>query len=283
MDVWATYRSPTASFINECVQVPLPPYGMQAYIPIVTTGTTVATNVEGNTTAEGDPVTGFASGAIVSKAGQVTLSQASVDRVGPGITGDVVICRQLKEQLQSQVDVYGLTLVIASAATVAGISTFALTASGVGVGGLLGDLKKAKSKLTDTAGVRLRGTHCFAVDDFVDYLEAYSDGQSRPVFSPDPVAAADQSDGFSGFSLSSLGLWGDTNIPTSGSNLQIVVCRADTIVHLQSPVVCDFLPQFGAGNLDPVIRVRQYCTTIPRFPTGVAVITGNGYAATTFE
>jgi hypothetical protein len=94
MEAWATYNSPAAVFISQCDNsVALPAFGMTCYVPIVTTGTTVATDTEGSGTAEGDPVTSFASGAIVQKAGQIAVSQATLDR--PGISGDVMLWQQL--------------------------------------------------------------------------------------------------------------------------------------------------------------------------------------------
>lgn len=105
MAAWAQYRSPYAAFIGQCDNsTPLPDYGLTVYIPVVTTGTTVATDVEGSGTAEGDPVTSFASSAVVQKAGQITVSQAMLDRVGPGISGDVFLWTQLKNQLTQQVN-----------------------------------------------------------------------------------------------------------------------------------------------------------------------------------
>lgn len=284
VDAWAQYRSPAAVFISCCDSTAaLPTYGMQAYVPIVTTGTTVATDSEGSATAEGDPVAGFASGTIVQKAGQVTVSQALLDRVGPGISGDVMLWRQLKDQLASQLDMYALTLVIASGQTVTNSGKFAMTGTS-GVGGLLGDLKKAKSKLTDTAGTRLRATHMFGLDDFCDYIAAYADAQGRPLFSP----AWDDNrqklgEGATGYVLAGLDLYGDTNIPNSGSNIQIVVARPDTILQLNGTPVLYLMPQSGAGSLEATIGVRQYTTTIARFPDAVATVSGAAYAASTFQ
>lgn len=118
-----------------------------------------------------------------------------------------------------------------------------------GVGGFVGDLKKAKSKLTDTAGIRLRGTHVFAVDDLVDYVIAYADAQGRPVFTPTlddnrlPIrSVGDQAaEGYSGYVVSGLAMFGDSNI-----------------------------------------GVRCYVSTITRLPAGVSVISGSAYAASTF-
>lgn len=289
-DVWAPYRSPYASFIGQCnTDEPLPDYGMQVYLTVVTLGTTVTTQVEGSGVAEGDPVASLGNSPIVMKAGQIACSQQFLDRAGPGISGDQVLFKQIGAQLAAQVDLYALQQAIAGAATVSNAGAFALASGTAGVGGFMGDLKKAKSKLTDTAGVRLRGTHCFALDDFVDYLGAYNDAQGRPVFTPTfddnrpPIkSVGDQgAEGYSGYVLSGLALFGNTNIPNSGSNVQIVVCRPDTILQLSGAPIPYLYPPAYAGNLMASLGVRHYVATVARFPSGVAVISGAAYAAAT--
>jgi len=290
MNAWAQYRSPYRAFADQCDNsVPLPAFGLQAYVPTFTTGTTVATDTEGSSTPENDPVTNFVSGAIVQKAGQIQVSQAVLDRVGPGIAGDVILYQQLKNQLGAQVDPYAITQVTANAATVTNSGTFAV-ATASGVGGFVGDLKHAKSKLTDTAGIRLRATHAFAQDDLVDYVCSWADASGRPIVTPAfddsrlPVRSqGDQlAQGYSGYVLGGLALFGDSNIPTTTNFCQIVVCRPDTILLLEGPPVTYVRPQFQAGNLEPVVGVYEYTTAIAKFPQGVAVISGAAYTASTF-
>lgn len=291
MAAWAEFRSPYRAFADQLnTSVALPAYGLQAYVPSVTSGTTVTTEAELSGVSEGDPVAGFSASPIVLKAGQINVTQQFLDRAGPGIAGDVILFAQLHEQLDAQVDAYALTQALAGAQTVTNAGTFALASATPGVGGFLGDLKKGKSKLTDTAGTRLRGTHCFATSDFVDYIGAYSDGNARPVFAPEldanhlPIRAqGDQgAEGYSGYVLTGLALFADDNIPASGANTQIVVCRADTILQLEGAPIPYLYPPTYAGNLDAVLGVRSYVATIPRFPAGVSVISGAAYAAITF-
>jgi hypothetical protein len=293
LDQFATYRSPFASFASQLNDtVDLPPFGLTAYVPVITSATSVTTATEGGATSEADPTMGFASGAIVQKSGQVTVSQAVLDRVGPGISGDVVIFTQLKDQLAAQVDLYAIQQALAGAATVTNSGSFAV-ATATGVGGFVGDLKKAKSKLTDTAGIRLRATHAFAQDDLVDYVCSWADASGRPIVTPAfddnrlPIRSDGDSlaEGYSGYVLGGLALFGDSNIPTTGgtSNLcQTIVCRPDNILLLEGPPVTYIRPQFQAGNLEPVVGVYEYATAIAKFPSGVAAISGSAYAASTF-
>jgi hypothetical protein len=290
MNAWATFRSPHTSFVDQLNHdVALPSYGGMVYIPTWTSGTTVATHTELAAVAEGDPVSGYVSGAVVEKAGMLTVSQAFIDRAGPGISGDVFAWQQLKEQLGAQVDLYAIQQALANAQAVTNAGSFALT-SASGVGGLLGDLKKAKSKLTDTAGVRIRATHAFATSDLVDYATGWADAQGRPVFEPAfddnllPIRAGGDPDGegYSGYVLSGLALFADDSIPVSGSDTQVIVTRPRAILQLESAPITYLAPQGSASNLESVLGVRQYIATVPRYPSAVSVVSGAAYAAATF-
>lgn len=290
MEAWAEYRSPYAALAGQCDDsVELPPYGMEVYLPRFTTGTTVSTQTEGSSVAEGDPVANYDAAAIVSKSGQITASQQVLDRVGPGITGDVLLWQQLKNQLAAQVDAYVIAEALSGAGSVTNSGSFALAGTS-GVGGFLGDLKTAKNSLHDTAGTRVRATHLFAIGDFVDYITAYADAQGRPVFLPtlddnrlpirstgDPMA-----EGFSGYVISGLALFADDNIPNASSNAQIVVARPDTILLLAAEPVPYLYPEGAAGNLEAIIGVRRYVTAVPRYPAAVNVISGAAYQASNF-
>jgi hypothetical protein len=292
VDQWAQYRSPHTSFVDQLNHdVALPSWGMTAYIPAWTTGTTAGTHAEAAVVAEGDPVSAYVSGAVVEKAAQITASQVFIDRAGPGIEGDIIAWQQLKEQLGAQVDAYAITQAIAGAQTVSSSGAFALTTAS-GVGGMLGDLRKAKNLTRDAAGVRVQSTHCFATGDVVDFVSAYADAQGRPMFTPSfddnnlPIRAGGDPDGegYSGYVLTGLALYADDSIPTTttANFAQIIVTRPSKILQLESAPVSYLMPQGAAANLESVLGVRQYVATIARFPSGVAVIGGAAYAAATF-
>jgi hypothetical protein len=292
MEAWAAYRSPHTSFVDQLNHdVALPSWGMTVYVPAWTTGTTAATHTEGAGVAEGDPVSAYVSGAVVEKAGQITVSQVFIDRAGPGIEGDVIAWQQLKEQLGAQVDLYAIQQALAGAQTVSNSGAFALTTAS-GVGGMLGDLRKAKNLTRDTAGVRIQSTHCFATGDLVDYITAYADAQGRPIFEPCfddnnlPIRAGGDPDGegYSGYVVSGLALFADDQIPTTttANFAQLIVTRPSKILQLESAPVSYLMPQGAAANLEAVMGVRRYVATIARYASGVAVIGGAAYAGATF-
>jgi hypothetical protein len=89
--------------------------------------------------------------------------------------------------------------------------------------------------------VRLRGTHCFATGDFVDYLTAFADANGRQMFITTyeparvPIRAegdAPAAEGYSGYIIAGLALFTDDSIPLQGTteNMQIIVARPETIL-----------------------------------------------------
>ena len=289
---FAAYRSPYRAFADQCnSSVDLPPYGLQVYIPTVTTGSTVTTQTEGSAVSEGDPVTSFAAGQVVNKAAQITVTQQYLDRAGPGIAGDALLFQQIKNQLDSQIDAYAINQALAGAQTVTNNGAFTVTTAS-GVGGFLKDLKTAKNSLHDLSGVRLRGTHCFATGDFVDYVSSYADAQGRPLFTPsfddNNLPTRSQGDalaeGYSGYVLVGLALYADDNLPNLGStsNQQVVVTRPDTILLLEGAPIPYVYPPSVAGSLEGILGVRAYICTIAKYASGVSTISGSAYAAATF-
>jgi len=290
--IWAPYRSPYAAFKEQCNKsIALPDYGMEVYLPTFTTGASVTSQTEGGSVSETDPVSAFSSSAVTMKAGQIEVSYQWLDRAGPGISGDQVLYEQLKQQLDAEIDKYAINQAIVSAQTVTENSAFTVTTAS-GVGGFLGNLHSAKGKLHNTAGVRLKGTHAFAIGDFCDYLGAYADAQGRPIFSPtlddsqlklraedDPLA-----EGYTGYVVVSLALFEDNNVPNLGTtaNTQIIVCRPETILQLEGSPIPYLYPPSAAGSLDAILGLRAYCATIARFKEGVASVSGSAYKASTF-
>lgn len=291
LDCFASFRSPFASFASQCEQQPLPDYGMNVYIAHLTGGGEVTTQTEGSAVAEKVPTTGLLKSAIVNKAGQVEVTNQFLDRVGPGIGGDELIFKQLAEQVRSEIDSYALSQVLAGAAEVTNSGSFEFSQTS-GVGGFVGDIRKAKNKLATTAGTRIMGTHLFAPSQLINYCEAYATSTGGPVFSPElddnrlPIRSEGdpRGEGYTGYVLSQLAVFTDDNLPEYGttSNYQVVVARPDTVVVFKSTPIFYLFPQTLAGSLEALIGVRQYTATIPRWPEGVCTITGAAYAASHF-
>lgn len=290
LKAWVPYRTAYRSVADECdTSEPLPDYGMQVAIPAITSPPSVSAQTEGDDVSDTTPTMGLITADVSSLDGQVEISQQYLDRAGPGIGGDQILFAQLREQLDQQVDELAIAAITANAQTVSNSGTFAL-ATASGAGGFINDIKKAKSLIRNTPGVRLNATHCFAVGDFTDYLVALADAQGRPWFMPHyndmklptkslGMGKSDQ-DGY--YNVASLMLMPDDNIPNNGDDIQIVVARPSIVSLLEGTAIPSIWPQSIAGSLLAIVGLRQYAAVIPRYPTGAAVITGSAYAASTF-
>lgn len=295
MSAWSEYRSPYRAFADQLTAQTLPASGMNVYVPDVTTGTNVAQLVEGDSVASASPVTGLIASPVEPFAGEVQISQAFLDRAGPGISGDKLVYAQLREQLDAQVDTFAITQALSGAQTVTDNSGAFLVAGTSGVGGLLGDLKKAKSLTRNTAGTRINSTHAFAIGDLNDYVTSWADGQGRPVFSPSsdsswlPIKSTGDTnpggaEGYTGYVLNGLALFTDDSIPNQGttSQLQVIVTRPSMILLLEGAPIFSTYSQATAGNLLPTVNLRSYAAVIPRYPSGVVSISGSAFTASTF-
>jgi hypothetical protein len=285
---FATYRSPFAGFVSQLNDtIDLPAYGLQVAVPMFTSATDVTATSEGNAVADNDPTATLNTVSVNSTSGKVILSQAWLDRAGGvGISGDKFVMTQLRAQLDANNDTYAVTTALAGAQTVAGISTFTLTGTS-GVGGLYGDLQKARKLLTDTAGIRIRATAYFAPDDLLDYASAWADASGRPVALPtvDQNAKRIGGLGYSGLNYAGLRAFADTNIPNYGttSQEQIIVCDPSNVLWLAGQPIFSLMPSGGvAGNLEAWVTVRQYVAAFPIWPQGIASITGAGYDSANF-
>ena len=288
LKAFAVYRSPFAGFVSQLNNtLKLPAYGLTVNVPAFTSATSVTATSEGNSVSDNDPTATLNSVAVNSTSGKVTLSQAWLDRAGgSGITGDVFVMRQLRAQLDANNDAYAVTTALAGAQTVAGISTFTLTVTS-GVGGLYGDLAKARKLLTTTDGLYIRPTAWFAPDDLLDYAAAWADASGRPVSLPTVDYAGKKIGGlgYTGLNYAGMRAFADTNIPNYGttSQEQIIVCDPSNVLWLAGQPIFSLMPSGGvAGNLEAWVTVRQYAACFPIWPQGVATITGAGYDSANF-
>lgn len=289
LDEWALFRGAERAFADQCHQLPLPPFGMQVYVPAFTSTDTAAVQTEGAGVTETDPATALQSGTVQNVSGQITITQQLDDRgFGMGGAIDRLIGLQLKQQLDQAIDVYALTQAITNGAAVAGNATYT-TAN------LYTDIAKGREQLTDTAGTRMRPTHIFTTSDLYSFATRQVDSSARPIITPQYAPGynplSDVNDGqnggtmpkwarFSGTILPGGVFWFlDDNIPASGANTQIVVSAPDAAVLLmESPQpILSVWPQTVGQNLQIVLNLRKYVVAVTRHATGTATITSAGY------
>lgn len=292
---WAPYNEAGRAFADQCNKQDLPAYGMTVYIPHITQAAEVATVAQNTALAEQDPTAGYLSGALGITAGQVTVSQALLDRAGPGFQFDEMVFFQLNEDYAPKLDTAVLTQALAGAGVISYTDStgFHLTVPG-GVGGFTSKVSGAKVAIRKGAGVFMKPTHMFCDPSRWEYISAWSDSQGRPVVVPDyagafnAVAAGNASgdyavEGATGYRLNGLGIYEDANIPVpaAGADQAIIGALSQVYVFEGDPVT-RAVPQTLAGNLSVLLQLYSYNTTIVRYPTAIQTINGTGMAAITF-
>lgn len=292
LDEWALFRGAVRAFADQCHQLPLPPFGMQVYVPAFTsTDSAGIQSAEGAGVAETDPSTALQSGSVQTVTGQMTITQQLDDRgFGMGGAIDRLIGLQLRQQLDSAIDVYTIQQALAAGAAISGASTYS-TAN------LYQDIATGRERLTDTAGTRLKPTHLFTTSDLYSYATRQVDAQGRPILNPqfapgyNPMVDVNGQEGqpapkwaqFSGTILPGGLYWfTDDNIPASGADTQIIVSAPEqAVLLLESPQpVLSVWPQTVAQNLEIVLNLRKYVAVVARHASGTVAISGAAYPTT---
>jgi len=287
---WAPYRGKARSFADNCGSYPMPAYGMRLYIPGFSSAASAGEQVEGSEPSASSPATALQGASVETVTGQVVISQQLRDRA---LTGggafDIVVGKQIHQQLDEAIDLYTLNVAISKGNAVTGQSTYK-TAN------LYQDLALAREKITDTAGTRLKPTHLFTTSDLYSYATRQVDGQERPILSPTFAAGfplsngaddKDESDNlpkwsrFTGTVLPGGVLWfEDDNVPTFGttSQTQLIVSAPDEAITLceAEPVLTSF-PETDAATLQVVVNLKSYVAAVARHASGTAAISSAAY------
>lgn len=293
---YAPFRQPGRPFIDQCNKQELPDYGMTVYLPHVTGGAGVAAQASQNTgVQETDPTAGYLSANLTTEAGEVTISQQLLDRSGPNFKFDVMVFDQLNRAYAPVVDTFALTTALAGAGAITYTSTsFALNVAN-GVGGFTSKVGGAKSAIRKASGTVLPSTHLFLAEDRWEYIEAWGDGQGRPVVVPGYggpfnalAAGANDGDagvveGFTGYKLAGLPVFTDLSIPAPGTgNDQAIVANLDEVYIYEGSPVTRVLPQTLGSQLSVILQMYSYIAGIVRYPLAVQAISGTGMAAIAF-
>lgn len=293
---YAPYREAGRAFADACNKQELPAYGMTVYIPHVTGPAGVANQATQNTGVnETDPTAGYLSGNLNTLAGEVTVSQQLLDRVGPGFQFDRMIFDQLNRDYAPKFDAQVLTAALAGAGTVAYTDStgFHLNVAN-GTGGFYSKVSGAKSSIRKGAGTFLRPSHLFLDPARWEFISGWGDGQARPVVVPSYAgpfnavaggsADGDTSiDGPTGYRLNGLPVFTDANIPTPTAGAdQAIVGDLSEVYVFEGAQITRALPQTVGGNLSVLLQLYSYNTTIVRYPLGVQTISGSGMATISF-
>jgi hypothetical protein len=290
---WAPFRGSARSFTDQCLLLPLPAYGMKIYVPYFATTDKTGEQTEGGSVTETAPTTEIESSPTVATiTGQITGSQQLHDRGGTGGgSTDVIIGKQLQQQLDSSIDLYVLNQAITQGNQISGAGSYTTK-------GLYEDLAKGREKIANTAGTRLRATHLFTTSNVYAYATDQVDSSERPILVPQfvpgfPLAAdADDHDDnnnipkwsrFTGTVMPGGVLWfTDDNIPLfgTGTETQILVSSpGDAVIVMEDEPVLSVFLETKANTLQTIINLREYVACATRHAAGTSTIRGAAYTS----
>lgn len=289
IDKWVTYRSADRSFTNQCVNLPLPTYGITFNIPAFSNyGAAAQQNTENTAVNNTSPTGMYRTATLSTFSGYIDVSQQLLDQggfQGQGGSFDVIAIQQSQSQLFAAVDTYLLEQAMSGAFEVN--QTISATTTQFWL-----DLATARNNLADYAGVKLPGTHAFSTSDFFGWLSSQVDGEGRPIVLPDAAALVSRDGdptyaGWTGLFLpGNLKYFSDDNINTAAQSSTIGVASTETAIVVGSPSdmlmwVGDMVPftaqQTNAQELTVLVGLRQYAAAIPRHAEAFSYITGSGY------
>jgi hypothetical protein len=290
---FAPYRGVGRPFTEACARVPLPPYGMHVYTPILSVGASATSQVEGSVVSESSPVGAFESAELQNISGQVFVSQQLFERsaVTGGAHFDWILTKQLHEQWEERCEKYTLGQVYATATSVSGEATASVKA-------LYHDLALARRELSDTAGTRLRATHLFTTTDQHAFWSRQEDKNERPIVVPlftpgfPLVRGADDFDSapdpkwarFTGTPLPGGILWFTSDaieaVGTTTKTRLIISAPEVAVVFGESEPLTTCFEETKANVLQTVVNLRSYVFAITRHAAGSVVLTGGAYLTT---
>jgi hypothetical protein len=268
---WAPFRGIQRAFVDQCRSEDLPPYGMEVYIPVFTAGTKTSEQTEGSAVEEGTPTAGLEGAAVKSIAWMLIITEQLHARgFKGGGSFDEVVGQQLQEQLDEKLDAFVISQAITNGEAVAGVATYKTAA-------LYEDMAKAREKLTDTAGTRLRPTHFFTTSDFYSFVSRQVDVTTeRPIVQPwytTGYPAAIQSDDydgkpeppfsrFTGTIMPGGVVWmTDDNIPAVGTTTKTQLIVSAPAVSI---TVCEGEPYLGVVREQYANELRVVLVRLPK-------------------
>ena len=319
---YAPYRTYGKTLISILKSQPMPETGMVFNLPKITTpteGENQTTSTQGageNTTVSTRDLTStYETGAVQTVIDNLLVSQQYLDRVGPGIDGDMIVHDDQTRQLGRVLNGYawGALLGMAGNGALAYNGTFPFnnvdTSAAYGTSPIVGLKRKvhaAKAAIRRTDGVVAYPTHFISDADVCEQVEAGFDSYGRPYTtgtgedSWNPIAiGADNGapEGYTGFKFAGLPAFADEAAWVYGGELDNIVIGSATAqsatlsTHaavvgafdiacywMEGPPVIRVLPQPYAQTLTVLIQQYCYCALVPEYPGAVQVIYGTQLA-----
>jgi HK97 family phage major capsid protein len=143
-------------------------------------------SLEGAGLTDTDPTGTLISANVQTFASMVPVSQQLFDRADPSMPLDVWLYAQMRQELDAQID---QAVIAAALGTGSGTVTDTKTTANTVIGDFYGDVRQGASLIENSAGSRIRATHCFMTPTQFRFPASQLDGSSRPLLVPSPAGA----------------------------------------------------------------------------------------------
>lgn len=306
---YAAYRTYGRTLIDALKKRPLPETGMVFNIPLITTpteaenqtgGSSTQGNGENQTISTRDMTSVYQAGTVQTVVDNLLVSQQYLDRVGPGIDGDLIVRDDQTRQMNYLLNLYGWQALFGTAGI--GTNNFPVTPSASSsfnaeAAAFRRFLGQAKAAMETTDGTVTYPTHFFCDPTLWEQIEGSYDSQNRPFVVPqgvafNPMAVGDNAgvpEGYTGFHYASVPAFKDeamwlawnggagsagftTDHPALVGDLSLAA------EWLEGTPVIRVLPQPYAATLTVLIQQYKYCAYIPKYPAAMQLVFGAGTA-----
>ena len=294
---YGPYRTYGRTLIDQLKHYPMPDTGMVFNVPLITTpteGVNQTTSTQGageNTTvATRDMTSTYQTGAVQTIIDNLLVSQQYLDRVGPGIGGDMIVRDDQQRQMNRALNIYAWNALFGS-----GVPEVAYTDTSFEAFKFNQQVHTAKAGVEKTDGTVAYPTHFFTDVDVWETVEGSYDQNNRPYVVPqgvafNPLAVGDDAavpEGYTGFRFAGLQAFKDQAMWVSWSGGAAssgqstyhpsVVGAFDIASYwMEGPPVVRVLPQPYAQQLTVLIQQYNYCAYVPIYLQAIQVIAGTG-------
>lgn len=296
---YAPFRTYGRTLLNCLKSRPLPETGMTFSVPKVTTPTLAvnqtATGGENTSVATRDMTSTYQTGTLQTVIDNLLVSQQYLDRVGPGVDGDIIVRDDQNRQINRSLNLYAWQSLFASL-PVSG-SSLLYNDTSFNATKFKHVMHGAKAAIRKTDGIVSYPTTFVGDADLWEQIEGAYDLQNRPLTVPqgvafNPLAVGDESnapEGYTGFRLASLpafadeSMWlawngGAASAGYANDHVGIVADFDNAAWWMESTPVVRVLPQPYAAQLTVLIQSYVYCAFIDIYPQAMQLIFGTGTA-----
>jgi hypothetical protein len=283
LDQFVTWLPSLHSLSTDSTPMSLGEYGLDVVIPYSTSSAGIGVQVDNTGVTAAEFQTGLFSvdgslplytHRVELQAGTAFLSAQLAERGGgPNVSVTDIVMKQLNVNLHAQVNIQCLN---AATAFLAGAATSDSSTWSVEQFWL--DLATARGQVQDASGESLRPTNLYVPGYQADKIMGASDGDYRPIFTPDTSIANNPDTADIGLNLQGLRVKIDSDVPndSSGNNQLLVGSSSTLLLYTSAPYLTVYCEGDTAPYLGYRVTLRQYCLAVATRPW--ALVNGSTYA-----